>query len=67
MEKLTPANRPVSRADGLMPGNANNTLTTPNETFGYYSSGYQEGKNAINDGHIMNKDNAYKVNIGKQQ
>lgn len=56
MEKLTPANRSVPRADGLKTGAANTVLTTPEETFGKYTSGYNEGTNAINDGHIFGKE-----------
>lgn len=66
MDKLTPANRPVPRADGLKMGNANTTLTTPNPTFGMYSSGYNEGKDAINKGNIMGSSTEYSVAAGKQ-
>lgn len=53
MDKLTPANRSVPRADGLKEPGANTILTTPNESFGLYSSGYKEGKDAVNTGNIM--------------
>lgn len=56
MEKLTPANRSVPRADGLKEPGANTVLTTPNESFGMYSSGYKEGKDAVNDGNIMGRE-----------
>lgn len=65
-EKITPANRPVNRADGVKYGNLNTTLTTPNPTFGKYSSGYNEGKDAVNIGNIMGKSTDYSVAIGKQ-
>lgn len=65
MDKLSPATKSVPRADGIKYGNSNTTLTTPNPTFGKYSSGYVEGKDAVNKGQIMSSSTDYSVFAGK--
>lgn len=49
----------VPRAEGLKMGEANSVLTTPNPTFGKYSSGYVDGANATNSESIFGKDNKH--------
>lgn len=65
MVDINKATNQVPRANGLKYGNANIALTTPNPTFGKYSSGYVAGKDAVNEGQIFSKNTAYSVFMGK--
>lgn len=59
MDKISPATKSVSRPGGIKYGEANSTLTTPNPTFGKYSSGYKEGEKAINDAEVFSSKSAH--------
>lgn len=53
MPDLTKAINPVPRADGLKMGSANTAFTTPDPTFGEYSSGYKDGDSSANGANIF--------------